>query len=112
MRAAALPNLLALVACVEPHEGAWLRPRGYESGVRVFPALGPGEGVEIEVEGDPVYDKITYAVYGGVNLLALTEVTRYRAVKHGSGTPTNVEVLFHAAQRENRYAKSQQRRDG
>ena len=89
-----MSKLLALLACVEAHEGPWLRPCGRETGVEVYPELGSGERVELEVEGDPVYDKITFALLGGFTpLTALAKVTRFRVVKTGRGTPTSVEIV-------------------
>lgn len=45
---------LALVACMGPHDGPWMRARGNETGVRVM-FLGEGERIfaDMEVAGLP-----------------------------------------------------------
>lgn len=109
-----MPNMLALVACVEPHEGAWLRPQGREAGVKLYPALGEGESVIIELEDGEIPDRTSFKLDNGFNSLPeLAKVNRFRVVKSGSGTPTNVEVVRNGkAQRESRDAVNPERSVG
>lgn len=104
-----MPNMLALVACVEPHEGVWLKPQGREAGVKLYPELGQGESVIIELDDGIQTD--AFVLDNGFNSLPeLANTNRFRVVKTGSGTPTNVEVVRNGkAQRENRDALNPER---
>lgn len=94
---------IALLHCEQPHEGPWLRPQGGETGVNVFPTLATGEEVWIDMEYNSTAEftrpSTSTPVETGFTSLLLANAHRYRVRKVGSGTPTNVEVIFNGKAR-------------
>lgn len=89
-----MTGLIALLQ-LEPgsHDGPWMKPRGSEEGVKVYPKLSQGEEVVIEVDRPMSHHQLV-SLNDGFTPLDLAGANRYRARKFGGITLTTVEIML------------------
>jgi hypothetical protein len=85
---------LALAACNRSHKGPWTRARGNEVGVLVTD-MSSEESVRVTIDrGRGDNHETVYLDSPGTFQLEFEGVERYMVEKHGSVSPTTVEILL------------------